>query len=69
MVNLELTQQEAGELVQILEADLSSLRFEIGDTDNAEFRQALKGHEELMKDLLSRLQADRRPVVAPSQRR
>lgn len=69
MVNLELTQQETGELIQILEANLSSLRFEIGDTDDAEFRQALKGHEELMKNLLSRLQADQSPVVAPSQRR
>lgn len=61
-VHLQLTRQEAEQLVRILEGDLAELRFEIRDTDNADFRQGLKQQERFINDFLARL-ADKEPRV------
>ncbi len=64
MVHLELSEQEAGQLNRILGDDLSELRFEIMDTDNEEFRRRLQRQEAFLKDLLARLPASRKHVLA-----
>ncbi|MGA1867967.1 MAG: hypothetical protein ACMUJM_05395 [bacterium] len=56
MVEISLTRQEAGELQEILESDLSDLRMEIADTDKMDFRENLKRREEFLKRLILLLQ-------------
>ncbi|MCZ7568083.1 MAG: hypothetical protein M5U01_05690 [Ardenticatenaceae bacterium] len=57
MVRIELTQDEARMLREILRNDLSDLRMEIAATERMEFRQSLKEIEVFLKDLLQRLEA------------
>lgn len=55
MIRVELTAEEGATLREICEEYLSDLRMEIAGTDRAEFREALKKRETLLKRLLERL--------------
>lgn len=57
MSRLELTREEEKQLLEILERYYPSLRIEVANTDDREFRRALKQREALMKDLITRLKA------------
>lgn len=56
MANLELSQEEASMLREILESYLSDLRMEISDTDKMSFREGLKKKEVFLKDVIQKLQ-------------
>ena len=56
MVDIELTQNEADILREILEAHLSELTFEIAFTHNREFTELLKKKREFIIDFLQRLE-------------
>jgi len=55
MQKLELTPQEEGELLMILERYLPDLRLEIAHTDKKEFRRGLVDREVFMENLIRRL--------------
>lgn len=52
MVRIELTDDEAQMLRQVLESYLSDLRMEIADTDSWQFREQLKEKELFLKRIL-----------------
>jgi len=56
MVEIELTQNEANVLREILKPHLSELNFEIAFTHNKEFTQLLKKKRDFMIDFLQRLE-------------
>ena len=56
MVEIELTQNEANVLREILKTHLSELNFEIAFTHNKEFTQLLKKKRDFMIDFLQRLE-------------
>jgi len=55
MVRLDLTQQEALTLVEVLESALSDLVTEEVATEKRELRAALKARETFIRDTLTRL--------------
>jgi hypothetical protein len=55
MARIELSAQEAEELAEILENELSDLRMEIVDTDSQDFRGGLKRRKELLARVLDQL--------------
>ena len=55
MINLELTEQEAAVLGDVLASYNAELHTEIAHTDGREFRSSLKEREALIKNLLDRL--------------
>jgi hypothetical protein len=57
MSTLDLTREEEQHLLEILERYYPSLRIEVVNTDDREFRRALKQREAFMKDLINRLKA------------
>lgn len=57
MSGLELTREEEGELLEVLERYYPALRIEIANTDDRVFRRALKQREAFMKDMIERLKA------------
>jgi len=61
MVDIELTQDEANLLRDILKTHLSELTFEITFTHNKEFTQLLKRNREFMIDFLQRLEGGPAP--------
>jgi hypothetical protein len=52
MSSLELTQVEERELLEVLERYYPALRIEIANTDDREFRRALKQREAFMKAMI-----------------
>ena len=56
MVEIELTQNDANLLREILQTHLSELTFEIAFTHNKEFTQLLKKKRDFMIDFLQRLE-------------
>ncbi len=56
MVDIELTQNEANVLREILETHLSELTFEIAFTHNREFTELLRKKRDFMIDFLQRLE-------------
>ncbi len=52
---LELDEREAALLLEVCREALSELRSEIVRTESAEFRDALKEREEVLRSLLARL--------------
>lgn len=56
MIRMDLSEQEATILSQILCSDLSDLRMEIAGTESQPFREQLKFKEQVMKDLVKRLE-------------
>ncbi len=57
MTRLELTPEESDLLRQALETYLSDLRMEIADTDQMEFREALKRQEVALRGVADRIAA------------
>jgi len=55
MLAMELTQEEARVLLEILERYFPDLRREIVNTDDREFRRSLKVREQYMKQFIDRL--------------
>ena len=55
MPKLELTDDEARLLKEILQSYLGDLRMEIADTDLQSFRNKLRSNEELIKRIIDRL--------------
>lgn len=55
MMSLELTQEQAETLRQVLETYVTNLRMEIADTDRQAFREDLKKKEAMLKELIGRL--------------
>jgi hypothetical protein len=53
MIRLDLTKEETGMLIDMLEYDYKQLRNEISNTENWEFKAGLKKKEELLKKLLA----------------
>jgi hypothetical protein len=56
MLHIDLTADEASQLHDILEEDLSELRMEIAATDSMDMREELKRTEVFLKDLLKRIE-------------
>ena len=56
MVDIELTQNEADILREILKTHLSELTFEIAFTHNREFSELLKKKKDFLTDFLKRLE-------------
>ncbi len=56
MADIELTQEEANILREILKTHLSELTFEIAFTHNREFTELLKKKRDFMIDFLKRLE-------------
>ncbi|MGD0277145.1 MAG: hypothetical protein ABSB79_14015 [Syntrophales bacterium] len=55
MATLELTSEEVKELLEIIERQYLSIRIEIANTDDREFRRNLKLREAFMKSIIDRL--------------
>ncbi len=55
MVQLDLTEEEARILAEILENDHSDLRMEIADTDSMDFREMLKGRKAVLAKAIEAL--------------
>ncbi len=51
MVHLDLTDKEMTILDEVLESYLSDLRYEIGNTDNLDFRNMLKERKAVLRKL------------------
>ena len=56
MIHIELTSEKAEMLREIISTYLFDLRMEIAGTENMNFREELKKKEELLKELLPRLE-------------
>lgn len=55
MIRLELEQDQAEMLREMLEGYLGDLRMEVSQTDLMDVREELKKKEALLKDLIARL--------------
>jgi hypothetical protein len=55
MIQLTLSEEEAGSLRSVLESYLSDLRMEIADTERMDFREELKRQEAFLHRLLAQL--------------
>jgi len=58
MPTVQLSDEEKDVLVDLLEKDVSDLRYEIGNTDSYDYRQGLKHREEVLKKILGQLRGD-----------
>lgn len=56
MIRLDLTEEQAMMLRDVLESYLSNLRMEIASTESKELRDQLKEGETFLKELIERLQ-------------
>ena len=56
MIQIELSSEESEILREVLTSYLSDLRMEIADTENMDFREALKKKEAFLKELIQRLE-------------
>jgi hypothetical protein len=54
-MQLELNKQEQTTLADVLSSSLSELREEVAHTDRLAYRERLKEQENLLKEILSRL--------------
>jgi hypothetical protein len=59
MVRIELSAQEAKELSDVLENELSDLRMEIVDTESQQFRDGLKKRKELLTKVIDQIAASK----------
>jgi nitroimidazol reductase NimA-like FMN-containing flavoprotein (pyridoxamine 5'-phosphate oxidase superfamily) len=55
IVNLELTDEQATDLKELLEASLGDMSSEIADTDNPRFRESLMRRRDQLSDVATRL--------------
>ena len=56
MVRLDLSDEEAGELAEALEAQLHSLRFELSAADIREFKHDLRDRLDNLEQIAARLE-------------
>lgn len=54
-MDISLTDDEAGELKELLEQTLGDLSPEIADTDNVDYRRMLRNRRELLESVYKRL--------------
>jgi len=64
MKRLDLTEQEAMILVEVLESSLSDLVTETAATENRELRAALKARKSFVRDILARLGSSAEKLTA-----
>lgn len=57
-MNLDLTADERDYLLNLLRQELGRLKSEINRTETASFKDGLKADEEILKQLISRLEND-----------
>ena len=57
MIQLDLNDNEKHHLIEALESYLSDLRYEIADTDSADFRERLKEKKAALEKALAQLKA------------
>lgn len=62
MATIELNDEQATTLADILECYISDLRMEIADTDRMDFREVLKEKEYFLQDLVKQLKKDSKIV-------
>ena len=55
MARLDLTQEDADMLREILSGDLADLRYEIANTDSYDFREALRRKQGLLERVIAQL--------------
>ncbi|MEW6665702.1 MAG: hypothetical protein AB1512_10850 [Thermodesulfobacteriota bacterium] len=55
MIRFEMTKDEAGIVLSVIERYLYHLQVEIIHTDKREFREALKQREKFLKEIIDRL--------------
>ncbi|BCX88470.1 hypothetical protein MIN45_P0839 [Methylomarinovum tepidoasis] len=55
MIQLDLSDKETKHLIETLESYLSDLRYEIADTDSADFRERLKEKKAALEKVLAQL--------------
>ncbi|BCX81279.1 hypothetical protein MIT9_P0857 [Methylomarinovum caldicuralii] len=55
MIQLDLSEKERNHLIEALESYLSDLRYEIADTDSADFRERLKEKKAALEKALTQL--------------
>jgi hypothetical protein len=55
VVNISMSEADAGMLREMLEARLRDLRLEISHTDSPRFREGLNAREEMLQRLLAQL--------------
>lgn len=58
MITIDLTPEEQGMLVEMLETRLADLRMEISDTDSLDFRNELKKRKEALAKLIDALKGE-----------
>lgn len=58
MITIDLTSEEQGMLVEMLETRLADLRMEISDTDSLDFRNELKKRKEALAKLIDALKGE-----------
>jgi len=58
MESLEFSQQERDMLNKIVKSYLSELRMEIADTDQLSFKKDLRKEEDMLNNLINKLQAE-----------
>lgn len=56
MANLQLDENEAGIIAELLESAISDLGYEIANTDSADYRDGLKSKKAVAAAVLKRLQ-------------
>jgi hypothetical protein len=54
-MNLTLSKEEATLLVEILRRDLGNMKFETSNTENYDWRVAMKRDEETLRGIIARL--------------
>ena len=54
-IHIELTNEEAATLREVLSEWISDLRMEVAGTDRMEFRESLKQREAVLKGIVARL--------------
>lgn len=54
-MQLELDNDQASVLHEVLESTLGELRMEIANTDNAQFRRGLRAREDTLRAILAEL--------------
>jgi hypothetical protein len=59
IMHVELEPAERDALVEVLESVLADLRYEIGDTDRTEYREAIKTRKALLEKVLAALKKAR----------
>jgi len=63
MIHLELAQEDAEMLAEVLDSALSDLRYEIANTDSLDYRESLKRRKATLTNVLGQLNSVPRQMV------